>query len=128
SRSYFIVSGAGLLTGMPLAMAALKAASLPATLALLLAAEFFLFLNMGPLNAVIVEVTPAGQHSMAFAANILVIHALGDAASPWIIGAWSDRLGLRPALLLGSLALGLAGTLCFWGTRYYDQDRARLAA
>ena len=32
---------------------------------------------------------------MAFAANILVLHALGDAISPAIIGSASDRFGLQ---------------------------------
>lgn len=125
SRAYFVVSGAGLLLGMPLAMAALKAPTFAGAVILLLFAEFFLFLNMGPLNAVIVAVTPLRERSMAFAANILVIHALGDAASPWLIGAWSDRLGLRTALVLASLALGLAGAFCAWGLKHYDQDCAQ---
>ena len=127
SRAHFLVSGIGLAVGMPLAMASLMAPNFAAAAALLLAAEFFLFLNMGPLNAVIVSVTPAAERSMAFAANIFVIHALGDAVSPWIIGACSDRVGLRAALLLASLMLGLAGAFCFWGMRYYDKDSAQAA-
>ncbi len=45
--------------------------------ALLFLAETLLFLNMGPLNAAIVSVTRLETRSMAFAANILVIHLLG---------------------------------------------------
>jgi predicted MFS family arabinose efflux permease len=127
SRAHFLVSGIGLLAGMPLAMASIKAHSFSSAVALLLLAEFFLFLNMGPLNAVIVSVTPTAERSMAFAANIFVIHALGDAVSPWIIGAWSDRFGLRAALLLASLALGAAGGFCLWGMRYYDHDNRQTA-
>jgi predicted MFS family arabinose efflux permease len=125
SKAYFIVSAAGLLLGMPLAMAALQAPSFASAVVLLLLAEFFLFLNMGPLNAVIVGVTPRRERSMAFAANIFVIHALGDAVSPWIIGVWSELWGLRAALVAASLGLGLAGALCAWGTRYYDKDFAK---
>jgi predicted MFS family arabinose efflux permease len=122
SRAHFVVSGLGLIVGMPLAMLALRAPSFGAAAGLLLAAEIFLFLNMGPLNAIIVAVTPQSRRSMAFAANILIIHALGDAVSPWVIGSWSDRIGLRAALLLASLGLGLGGAVCLWGTRYYDED------
>jgi MFS transporter, Spinster family, sphingosine-1-phosphate transporter len=125
SRAYFMVSGAGLLIGMPLAMLSLKAPTFGATLALLLGAEFFLFLNMGPLNAVIVAVTSSRRRSMAFAANMLVIHALGDAVSPWIIGHWSDRFGLQASLLLASAGLGVAGLLCLTGMRFYDHDSKR---
>lgn len=122
SKAYFLVSGFGLLLGMPFALLALKASTLNGAIAALLIAEALLFLNMGPLNAVIVAVTPLSERSMAFAANIFVIHALGDAASPAIIGALSDRFGLRPALMVASAALGVAGALCFLGTRGYDAD------
>ena len=125
SRSYFLVSGVGLLAGMPLAMGSVLAGDLRASLAALFLAEFFLFLNMGPLNAVIVSVTGSAMRSMAFAANIFVIHALGDAVSPTVIGAWSDRWGLRSALLASCLALGVSAALCFWGMRRYDADAKR---
>jgi len=121
-RSYFLVSGLGLLVGLPLAFCTLLAASLKTAAFSLFAAEFFLFLNMGPLNAVIVAVTRPKVRSMAFAANILVIHALGDAVSPALIGSLSDRLGLKSALVLASLGLGLAGILCLRGMRHYDRD------
>jgi len=122
SRAHFIISGAGLLGGLPLALAALAAPSFQASVVLLIAAEILLFLNMGPLNAIIVAVTSARRRSMAFAANILVIHALGDAISPWIIGACSDRFGLQTALRLATVGLGLGGAFCLWGIKHYDQD------
>ncbi|MDE2491824.1 MAG: MFS transporter, partial [Elusimicrobia bacterium] len=122
-----IVSGVGLLAGMPLAAAALLAPSLPLTLGALFAAETLLFLNMGPLNAAIVAVTRLETRSMAFAANILVIHLLGDAASPAILGWASDRWGLTRALLGGCLALGLGGGLCFAARAGFDADAARAA-
>lgn len=122
TKAYFLVSGLGLALGMPFAMLALGAKSLNLALAALFIAETLLFLNMGPLNAVIVSVTPLPERSMAFAANIFVIHALGDAASPAIIGALSDRFGLRAALGLNCLALGAAGLLCFLGMKTYDRD------
>jgi hypothetical protein len=89
-------------------------------------AEFFLFLNMGPINAVIVSVTRPQARSMAFAANILVIHALGDAVSPALIGLGSDRWGLTPALLAACGALALAAGFCFLGLRHYDVDAGRI--
>ena len=80
---YFLVSGIGLLTGMPLA--ALKASTFEQTVAL--ASPILPLPQHGPLNAIIASVTHLrGAHGLA--ANILVIHALGDAVSPWI-GHWS---------------------------------------
>ncbi|MDD5629167.1 MAG: MFS transporter [Elusimicrobia bacterium] len=127
SRSYFWVSGLGYVAGLPLAAAALLAPSLRLCVAAMFLAEFFLFLNMGPINAVIVSVTRPEARSMAFAANILVIHALGDAASPTLIGLASDRWGLTSALLAACGALALAAAFCFSGLRHYDEDSGRIA-
>jgi MFS family permease len=82
---------------------------------------------MGPLNAIIIAVNRHEVRSMAFAANILVIHALGDAISPAIIGSLSDRWGLKAAMMLASGALGAASLFCVWGSRHYDADCARVS-
>ncbi len=107
-----LVSGWGLLLGMPMAAAAILAPSLAVSVSCLFVAETLLFLNMGPLNAAIVSVTPVERRSMAFAANIFVIHLLGDAASPAIIGWGSDMFGLTKAMLAACLALGVGGGIC----------------
>ena len=88
-------------------------------------AETLLFLNMGPLNAAIVSVTRLETRSMAFAANILVIHLLGDAASPFLIGWGSDLFGLSRALMLACAALGVGGLLCFAARGSFGPDSAR---
>jgi predicted MFS family arabinose efflux permease len=126
SRSYFWISGLGYAAGLPLAAAALLAPSTRLCVAAMFLAEFFLFLNMGPINAVIVAVTRPQARSMAFAANILVIHALGDAVSPTLIGLGSDRWGLTPALLAACGALAPAAGFCFLGLRHYDADLGRI--
>ncbi len=122
-----LVSCLGLTAGMPLAALAIAAPSLSLTIGLLLAAEIFLFLNMGPLNSAIVAVTRLETRSMAFAANILVIHLLGDAASPTLIGWGSDLFGLNRALLASCLALGLGGWFCHLARAEFGADAARAA-
>ena len=76
----------------------------PAALAIpaLFAAEFFLFLNTGPLNAAIVNSVSGPVRATAISINLFVIHFFGDTFSPQIIGAISDRSNLR---------LGLGATL-----------------
>ena len=69
----------------------------------LFAAEFFLFLNTGPLNAAIVNSVSAPVRATAVSINLFCIHAFGDAFSPQIIGAISDRTH--------NLRLGLGATL-----------------
>ena len=120
-----LVSGVGLIAGMPLAAAALMAHSLNASIFMLFLAETFLFLNMGPLNSAIVSVTRLETRSMAFAANILVIHLLGDAASPTLIGWGSDLFGLSRSLLVACGALGLGGLFCFAARRNFAADGKR---
>jgi predicted MFS family arabinose efflux permease len=127
SDADLIVSGVGLLAGMPLAAAAIMAPGLTASIGALFLAETMLFLNMGPLNAAIVSVTRLETRSMAFAANIFVIHLLGDALSPTLIGWGSDLFGLSRALLAACAALGVGGGLCFLARADFDADAARAA-
>ena len=127
SDADLIVSGAGLIAGMPLAAAAIITNSLPISIGALFLAEALLFLNMGPLTSAIVSVTRLETRSMAFAANILVIHLLGDAASPALIGWASDHFGLSRALLAACPALGLGGALCFLARAHFNTDAAHAA-
>lgn len=124
STADLLVSGWGLLLGMPLAALAIAAPSLNVSIAFLFLAEMMLFLNMGPLNAAIVSVTRLEKRSMAFAANIFVIHLLGDAASPALIGWGSDHFGLSRALLTACLALGVGGWVCLSARKGFDADAA----
>lgn len=121
-KAYFLVSGVGLILAMPAGAAAVMSKSYNGTLALLFLAEMLAFLNMGPLNGVIVSVTAPAVRSMAFAANIFVIHALGDAVSPYLIGLASDQWGLDRALVGAMAFLGLAGLICLWGARHVEAD------
>ena len=76
-------------------------------------AQLFLWVFQGPTNSEIANSCPTLLRTRAFAVSIFFSHALGDAASPPIIGAISDAQGsLRTALLLVPAALGLAGV--FW--------------
>ncbi len=84
----------------------------------ILVAEFFLFLNTGPLNAAIVNSVSAAIRSTAIAMNLFVIHALGDAFSPRLIGAISDQHGLRLGLGATLIALVLSAAILFQGARY----------
>jgi predicted MFS family arabinose efflux permease len=125
--AYFLVSGVGLLTSLPLALIGLTQSSLPRALAFFFVAEFFAFINSGPLNAVIAEVTPLPARTLAFALNILVIHTLGDAMSPILIGRLSDTMQLRAALLIGVLPLGVAGLIALKAMAFYPADRSRVS-
>ena len=81
-------------------------------------AEFLLFLNTGPLNAAIVNAVDAPIRSTAIAIELFVIHALGDAPSPRIIGWVSDRSSLREGLAVTLITLVLSAILIFAGAKY----------
>lgn len=70
----------------------------------LFAAEFFLFLNTGPLNAAIVNSVSGRVRATAVGFNLFIIHCFGDTFSPQIIGAISDRT---------NLSIGLGSTIVF---------------
>ncbi|BDV41343.1 MFS transporter [Geotalea uraniireducens] len=123
-KGYLLVSGWGFLLGTPFAAIAILAPSLPLCLTAIALAEFFLFLNTGPLNTVIVNVSPSAIRSMAFAVNIFFIHALGDAISPTIIGWLSDRWGLQNSLMVAPLAILVAAAFSFLSCRTVERDSA----
>ena len=57
-----------------------------------------------------------------------VIHLLGDAISPWLIGIASDRIGLMiPVLVTGCLLAG-AGLVLLLGRRSLEGDLRRVSA
>ncbi|MBK5273427.1 MAG: MFS transporter [Desulfuromonadales bacterium] len=123
-KGYLLISGWGFLIGTPFAAWAILAPGLTACMSAIFIAEFFLFLNTGPLNTVIINVTDPAVRAMAFAVNIFFIHALGDAVSPSILGWLSDQWGLRSALLITPLAMVMAGLLCFFCGRFVVRDMA----
>jgi hypothetical protein len=84
----------------------------------LFAAEFFLFLNTGPLNAAICNSVSAAVRSSAIALNLFQIHMLGDTFSPTIIGKIADLSSLRLGLGLTLITLILSGVLLFAGARF----------
>ncbi|HWC16898.1 MAG TPA: MFS transporter [Terriglobales bacterium] len=81
-------------------------------------AEFFLFLNTGPLNAAIVNSVAAPIRATAIGLNLFVIHLLGDTFSPTLIGAISDRSSLRLGFSLTLVAMIVSAIILFIGTRF----------
>lgn len=116
-RALYLVSALSALLAVPGALIVFfgpKAFMLPATLA----AEFFLFLGTGPINAAIVNSISARIRASAVAINLFMIHALGDAPSPRIIGWVSDKHGLRVGLGLTLLTMLLSCVILLVGARF----------
>jgi MFS family permease len=90
-------------------------------------AEFFLFLNTGPLNTAIVNSVSAPVRATAVSLNLFCIHFFGDTFSPQIIGAISDRTGsLRVGLGATVISLVVSCLILLFGARFaplLDDDR-----
>lgn len=84
----------------------------------LFAAEFFLFLNTGPLNTAIVNSVSAPVRATAISVNLFCIHFFGDTFSPQIIGAVSDRSNLRLAMGLTLVSLVVSAVILMAGARF----------
>ncbi len=129
SGSYFLVSGSGMLAGFPFFLGALYA-PMPWAYIFIFVAIFFLFLSTGPSNAILANVTHPSIRATGFAVCIFVIHVLGDAISPPIIG-WVTDLTKTPENKAGDMTLGflivgaailLSGFLWLWGAIYLKRD------
>jgi MFS transporter, Spinster family, sphingosine-1-phosphate transporter len=82
-------------------------------------AEFFLFLNTGPLNTAIVNSVAAPVRATAISVNLFCIHFFGDTFSPQIIGAVSDRTqNLSLALGLTLVSLAISALILQAGSRF----------
>src|SRR2546430_6468053 len=58
----------------------------PAAWIAMFLAIFFLFLNTGPSNTALANVSLPAVRATAFAVNIFVIHAFGDVQAFWLLG------------------------------------------
>ncbi|NYF80828.1 spinster family MFS transporter [Granulicella arctica] len=87
-------------------------------LPMLAAAQFFIFLGTGPLNAATVNSVGSGVRATALAGQLFFIHVLGDAPSPRIIGLVSDHSNLNIGLGVTLVTFLIAAALLFVGARY----------
>lgn len=90
----------------------------PLTLVGLSLAIFLIFLGTGPVNASTVNAVRPEIRATALAGQLFLIHALGDAISPTVIGAVSDRSNLAIGLASTLVTLLIASVIFFVGARY----------
>jgi MFS transporter, Spinster family, sphingosine-1-phosphate transporter len=81
-------------------------------------AIFLIFLGTGPINAATVNAVRPEVRATAMAGQLFIIHALGDAISPRIIGAVSDRSTLNLGLGSTLITMLLGAVIFFIGSRY----------
>src|SRR5438552_3586388 len=121
--SYFWVSGIGMLIACPIFVVALYI-PFPAAWIAMFVAIFFLFLNTGPSNTALANVSLPSVRATAFAVNILVIHALGDVQAFWLLGYIGGHANMHVAFLFVSGIIFLSGLAWLVGVKYLPADTA----
>ncbi|MGH8227735.1 MAG: spinster family MFS transporter [Steroidobacteraceae bacterium] len=109
--AYFWLSALTALAAVPLSAVALMAHSPAYYYSGIVAAELLLFMSTGPINSAIVNLVAPQERASAVALSVLLIHLLGDVASPPLIGALSDRSSLGEAVLVVPVAIAVCGVL-----------------
>ncbi len=115
--SYFAVSAASMLLGVPCMIVALFVKG-PLMIPAIGVAAFFLLLNTAPLNAAVINSVGAHIRATALAVNIFIIHFLGDMPSPTMMGWVADRRSLQAAFILPVIAMGISSAILFYGMKF----------
>ena len=116
-KALYLVPAIGSLLAVPPALLCLFGPK-SLTLTGLALAIFFIFLGTGPVNAATVNAVRPEIRATALAGQLFLIHALGDAISPRVIGAVSDRSNLSVGLASTLVTLLLAAVIFFFGARF----------
>ena len=125
--SYFLVSGAGMLIAFPFFVAALYI-PFPLAWVFMFVAIFFAFLNTGPSNTALANVSRPAVRATAFAFNILVIHLLGDVPAFPAIGYIGGHTNMNIAFLTVSVMMMISGVLWIVGARFLARDTLAVEA
>ncbi len=115
--AYYFVSATSMALGVPFMIVALFARG-PIMLPAIGLAAFFLLFNTSPLNAAVVNSVGAHIRSTAIAANIFILHLLGDVPSPSAMGVVADRHSLQAAFILPVIAMIISSVILFYGMRF----------
>jgi MFS family permease len=125
--AYYSFSGIAMLLAVPFMVAAIYftgSLMFPA----MFVAVFFVLVGTGPTNAALVNSVSANIRSTALAVNVFVIHLLGDAFSPPLIGWISDRTGsLQIAFWVAFAAAALSGAILLYGAKFAPRFQVQKA-
>lgn len=89
-------------------------------------AIFFLFLNTGPSNTALANVSMPAVRATAFAVNILIIHCLGDVQANWMLGYIGGHTNIRVAFVFVSGIIFASGIAWLLGVKYLSADTERV--
>jgi MFS transporter, Spinster family, sphingosine-1-phosphate transporter len=139
--SYFLVSGWGMLMALPFFLAALFV-PFPTAWIMIFITCCGLFFNTGPSNTILANVTRPSIRAAGFALNIFIIHVLGDAISPPLIGKINELFGepveasnhldrllstnMNAGFAVVSVAIFASGIFWLLGSKHLASDTRRV--
>ena len=124
--AYYTFSGIAMLIAVPFMIAAIYTVG-PLMFPAIFAAVFFILVGTGPSNAALVNSVGPRIRSTALAVNVFIIHLLGDAFSPTLIGRISDKTSLPTAFGTAFIAAAVSGVIFLYGARFAARTQATTA-
>ena len=79
---------------------------------------------VGPVSAVVVDVVHPALRATAISTLTVVQNLVGLAVGPVLAGWLSDRYGLTTALAVLPLLCVVSAAMFWYGSRFYERDRA----
>jgi predicted MFS family arabinose efflux permease len=124
--AYYTFPGIAMLVAVPFMILAIYISG-PLMFPAIFVAVFLLLIGTGPSNAAVVNSVSGNIRSTALAVNVFVIHLLGDAFSPALMGKISDKSSLPTAFWTAFAAAALSGIILIYGARYAPRVRVGAA-
>jgi MFS transporter, Spinster family, sphingosine-1-phosphate transporter len=125
-QAHLYLSAIATLIAAPFVWMALTTSSHSLYQIYMVTAQLCLFLSTGPINAAIVNLVIASERATAIALSVFAIHLLGDALSPFMVGALSDLLSLGQAVRILPVAVLIGGFVWIWAARAQGRAGANL--
>lgn len=122
SGGRIVVGALGFLVGGPLAVVLLTVRDLDLFIPLFFLTIFFFTWYHGPMTAAIFDVVPAQVGASVIGAYVFFTHIAGDAVAFPVVGALSDRFGIRWAMYLLPAVAVLGGLVVLVGLRTVARD------
>jgi MFS family permease len=126
-KSGRVIAGcAGFLIGGPLCIWLLSVRDLEAFIPLFFVTLFLFTWYHGPVSATVFDVVPASVGASVMGAYVFFTHMAGDAIAYPLIGAFSDRFGIRSAMLVLPVVGVVGGVVFLMAARTVARDVERI--
>lgn len=120
-----VVGAVGFLVGAPLATWLLTVEDLYVFIPVFFTTIFFFMWYHGPMTAAIFDVVPPQVGASVIGAYVFFTHIAGNAIAYPLVGFFSDRFGLRSAMMVLPAAAFAGGLVVLLAARTLARDRER---